>query len=235
MNTTAPHKVVSQEEWIQARQELLAKEKEFTRLRDELAQARLNQPWVRVDKDYVFDSTEGKKTLADLFDGKSQLIIYHFMFAPGWTEGCHGCSFVSDHTDAARQHFENHDLAFAAVSRAPLAEFQSFKKRMGWTFPWLSSAGSDFNYDYQASFHREDLDAGPVFYNFKEQKLRSEDQPGASCFFRDQDGTIYHTYSTYERGLDLLVGAYNWLDIAPLGRNEKEGMDWMCLHDEYEN
>lgn len=227
MNAAAPHKVVSPDEWIKARQELLAKEKEFTRQRDELARQRLELPWVKVDKEYSFDTIEGKKTLDELFGNNRQLIIYHFMFAPGWEEGCDGCSFIADHVDSARQHFEHHDVSFAAVSRAPLADFLPFKKRMGWTFNWVSSAGTDFNYDFGASFKREDLDAGPVFYNFKDQKLRSEDQPGATSFYKDDDGTIYRTYSTYERGGDLLIGAYNWLDIAPLGRNEEKrhGLD----------
>lgn len=225
--------IVSPDEWLKARQSLLEREKELTKFRDEVNRLRLEMPWKKVEKDYVFQSSEGPKHLSDLFGNRSQLIIYHFMFAPGWSEGCNGCSFLVDHLDAARQHFENHDVSAAVVSRAPLENFLTFKKRMGWTFPWLSSEGSDFNYDFGASFHRADLDAGPVFYNFKMQALKGEDQPGASSFLRNEEG-IYHTYSTFERGGDLLIGAYNWLDIAPLGRNEGEIMDWMRLHDEYE-
>jgi len=212
---------------------LLKKEKEFTRARDAMSALRRDLPWVKVDTEYVFESPEGPVSLSELFKGRSQLIVYHFMFAPGWDEGCSGCSFVSDHVDGARQHFEHHDVAFAAVSRAPLADFEAFKKRMGWTFTWVSSNGNNFNYDYGVSFRREDLDKGPVMYNFTVQKLNSEEQPGLTVFTKDEDGTIYRTYSTYERGLDMLVGAYNYLDLTPQGRNETGPMSWMCLHDEY--
>jgi len=212
---------------------LLKKEKEFTRARDAMSALRRDLPWVKVDTEYVFESPEGPVSLSELFKGRSQLIVYHFMFAPGWDEGCSGCSFVSDHVDGARQHFEHHDVAFAAVSRAPLADFEAFKKRMGWTFTWVSSNGNNFNYDYGVSFRRDDLDKGPVMYNFTVQKLNSEEQPGLTVFTKDEDGTIYRTYSTYERGLDMLVGAYNYLDLTPKGRNETGPMSWMCLHDEY--
>jgi len=232
--TTKGHPVVSHEDWISASQKLLEAEKALTRHRDEVNQLRLNNPWELVEKEYTFKGPEGTMTLADLFDGRSQLIIYHFMFGPGWEEGCSGCSFVCDHIDAARQHFEHHDVSIAAVSRAPWNEFEPFKHRMGWTFRWVSSAENDFNYDFGASFRRSDLDAGSVFYNFKMQKLNGDEQPGLSSFFKDSDGKIYHSYSSYERGLDLLVGAYNWLDVAPLGRNETQGMDWMTFHDRYE-
>ena len=232
--TTAGHPVVSHDTWIKASQKLLEAEKVLTRHRDEVNQLRLSLPWELVEKIYTFKGPEGTVTLSDLFDGKSQLVIYHFMFGPGWEEGCTGCSFVSDHIDAARQHFEHHDVAIVAVSRAPWNEFEPFKHRMGWKFRWVSSNENDFNFDFGASFRREDLDAGSVFYNFKMQKLNGDEQPGLSSFFKDSDGKIYHTYSSYERGLDLLVGAYNWLDVAPLGRNEKSGMDWMTHHDRYE-
>lgn len=229
------HPVVSQIEWIEASRKLLAKEKELTRMRDRLNQARMDLPWVKVAKEYVFDGPEGKRSLADLFDGRNQLIVYHFMFGPGWEEGCPGCSFVSDHVDAARQHFEHHDVSYAAVSRAPLAEILPYKKRMGWTFPWYSSAETDFNYDFGASFRPDDIEKGPVLYNFTLQKLTGHEQPGLSVFVKDDQGNIYRTYSSYERGLDLLLGAYNFIDLTPLGRNEKGPMDWVNRHDQYES
>jgi predicted dithiol-disulfide oxidoreductase (DUF899 family) len=227
------HPVVSQTEWIHASQDLLAKEKEFTKARDALTAQRMNLPWVKVEKNYTFETEAGKQTLAELFGNHNQLIVYHFMYAPGWDEGCSGCSFVSDHVDAARQHFEHHDITYVAVSRAPLNEFLPFKKRMGWTFKWVSSAGTDFNYDFGVSFKPEEKDKGPVFYNFKEQKLNGEEQPGLSVFVKDHEGTIYRTYSTYERGLDMLVGAYNFIDLTPLGRHEEHAMQWMNFHDRY--
>lgn len=232
MNLT---RVVSQEEWLAASRDLLAREKEFTRQRDALSAARRALPMVKVEKEYTFDGPNGTVRLGDLFAGRGQLIVYHFMFAPSWEAGCDGCSFVCDHVDAARQHFEHHDISFTAISRAPLARLEAYKKRMGWTFPWVSSGDGDFNYDYQASFRREDLDRGPVLYNFTQQKLRGEDQPGLSVFLRGENGEIYHTYSSYERGLDLLIGAYNFIDLTPIGRNETGGMEnWMKRHDEYD-
>jgi predicted dithiol-disulfide oxidoreductase (DUF899 family) len=228
------HPVISQSEWIEASRKLLAKEKELTRMRDQLSKERRDLPWVKVEKEYVFEGPDGKRSLADLFDGRSQLIVYHFMFGPGWEEGCPGCSFVSDHVDAARQHFEHHDITYVAVSRAPLAELLPYKKRMGWTFPWVSSADTDFNYDFGASFRPEDLEKGPVLYNFTVQKLTGREQPGLSVFIKDDQGSVYHTYSSYERGLDLLCGAYNFIDLTPLGRNEQGPMDWVQRHDKYE-
>jgi predicted dithiol-disulfide oxidoreductase (DUF899 family) len=227
------HEIVSGQDWIKAAQELLVKEKEFTRQRDELSRQRRELPWTRVDKDYVFEGPNGTVSLSELFGGKSQLIIYHFMFAPGWDEGCSGCSFVSDHVDAARRHFEHHDIAFAAISLAPLAEFSPFKKRMGWTFDWLSSHGTTFNYDFGVSFHADDLEKGPVMYNFRVQPIQGKEQPGLTVFYRNSDGEVFRTYSTYERGLDMLVGAYNFIDLTPKGRDESGPMDWMKLHDEY--
>jgi predicted dithiol-disulfide oxidoreductase (DUF899 family) len=237
MNTVikTPHQVVSQAEWFAASQEFLQKEKEFTRARDALSTARRTLPWVKVEKEYVFEGPDGPVSLSDLFAGRSQLIVYHMMYAPGWEEGCVGCSMVCDHVDAARQHLEHHDVGYVAISRAPLAESEPFKARMGWTFPWLSSHANDFNYDFGASFRREDLDAGPVVYNFKEQTLRGEDQPGLTVFFKDEDGTLYRTYSSYERGLDILIGAYNYLDLTPKGRNETGTMSWVNFHDRYES
>ena len=230
----ADHPVVSQSEWIEAGSRLLAKEKEFTKLRDELSRQRRELPWVKVEKDYVFDGPEGKVHLTDFFDGRSQLIVYHFMYGPGWDEGCPGCSFVSDNFDSARRHFEHNDVSLAAVSRAPLADFMPFKKRMGWTFRWVSSNGTDFNYDFSASFKKEDLEKGPVLYNFTLQKLNGDEQPGLTVFYKAEDGAIYRTYSSYERGLDLLCAPYNFLDLVPKGRNENGPMEWVRFHDRYE-
>jgi predicted dithiol-disulfide oxidoreductase (DUF899 family) len=235
MTTIAPtrHSVVSQDEWIAAGNRLLNREKEFTRARDAMSAARRELPWVKVDANYVFDSNDGPVSLSDLFNGNSQLIVYHFMYGPGWDEGCPGCSFVCDHADAARQHFEHHDVAFVAVSRAPLAEFQAFKKRMGWSFRWVSSNKSSFNYDFGVSYRKEDYENGQVLHNFVMQKLSSEEQPGLTVFTKDEEGNIYRTYSTYERGLDMLIGAYNYLDLTPKGRNEPSAMSWMNYHDKY--
>jgi predicted dithiol-disulfide oxidoreductase (DUF899 family) len=238
MTTTelAPPKVVSEAEWLAARKELLAKEKEFSRQRDALSAERRNLPWVKVEKNYVFDSIGGKKTLAGLFGGKSQLIVYHFMLGPGWEEGCKSCSFLADHFDGAIVHLAHRDVAFAAVSRAPLPEIQAFQKRMGWRFPWVSSYESEFNYDYQVSFTKEELATGKVYYNYQETSFPSEEGPGASVFYKDQSGAIFHTYSTYARGLDILLGAYNFLDLTPKGRDEdqlKFTMAWVRHHDKY--
>ena len=237
MTTATPtkHNVVSPDEWITAGAALLKKEKEFTKARDAISAARRDLPWVKVETDYVFEGLDGPVSLAELFNGRSQLIVYHFMYAPGWDEGCSGCSFVCDHVDGARQHFEHHDVAYVAVSRAPLAEFQAFKKRMGWTFRWVSSSKNNFNYDFGVSYRKSDLEKGPVLHNFIEQKLSGEEQPGLTVFTKDEEGNIYRTYSTYERGLDMLIGAYNYLDLTPKGRNESGPMSWMCLHDQYKD
>lgn len=230
------HRTGTREEWLTARKALLAREKELTRARDELAAARRALPWVKIEKNYVFDSPAGKVTLADLFGHRSQLMIYHFMYSPDWEAGCPGCSFLCDHVDAARQHFEHNDLSFAAVSRTPLDKIEAYRKRMGWSFRWVSSLHSDFNYDFKVSFRKDDLEAGPVDYNFRSQKITMEDLHGESLFYKDKDGTIFHTYSSYERAGEELAGAYKFLDLAPLGRNE--GPDgnmgkWMRRHDEY--
>lgn len=227
------HAVVTESEWLAAGRALLVQEKAFTRERDKLSAKRREMPWVEVKKEYSFDTPEGKKTLGELFEGKNQLIVYHFMFAPGWDEGCPGCSFVSDHIGGALPHLESKDVKYVAVSRAPLAEFLPFKERMGWTFDWVSSQGSTFNYDFSASFIPEDLAAGPVLYNFVEQKLKSEDQPGLTVFVKSPDGRIFRTYSTYERGLDILLTTYNLLDLTPKGRDEDGGMSWVRFHDQY--
>lgn len=228
------HKIVTQEEWIDARKQLLVKEKELTRLNDDLARKRRELPWVKVEKSYIFESPEGKETLADLFAGRSQLIIYHFMFAPGWAEGCPGCSFMADHIDGANLHLVHHDVSVVVVSRAPLAEILPFKKRMEWDFKWVSSFGSDFNYDYNVSFTDEQIAKGEVYYNYAKQKTGSE-SPGTSVFFKDSEGQIFHTYSSYSRGGDILLGAHNFFDLTPKGRNEHGTMDWLRHHDKYDN
>jgi predicted dithiol-disulfide oxidoreductase (DUF899 family) len=229
------HKIVSPSEWLAARKALLTKEKELTRLRDQVSAERLKLPWVKVEKDYVFDTTEGRKSLGELFGGRSQLIVYHFMFGPDWKEGCPGCSFLADHIDGANLHLAHHDVTLLAVSRAPLAKFLPFKKRMGWNFEWVSSNGSDFNFDFHVSFTPAQMAKGKAEYNFEEEKIDSDELPGLSMFYKDEKGGVFHTYSTYARGGDILIGAYNYLDMAPLGRNESGTMDWMRHHDRYED
>ena len=228
------HKVVSRDEWLTARQELLTEEKEYTRQRDRLSAARRALPWVKVEKQYVFDTPAGKKTLAELFDGRSQLVVDHFMLGPGWGEGCVGCSFGADHIDNSLVHLEHHDVSTVVVSRAPLAEIEAYKKRMGWTFNWVSSHGSDFNYDYHVSFSKDDLAKGKVFYNYRMTENGMEELPGLSVFFKDGDD-VYHTYSSYARGAEELLTTYMVLDLTPKGRNESGPMDWVKRHDEYED
>src|SRR5438128_1234864 len=217
------HTTVSRREWIEARKAHLAREKEFTRLRDQLSAERRALPWVRVDKAYVFEGPEGKATLADLFDGRRQLIVYHFMFGPGWEEGCPSCSFLADHIDGAAVHLAQRDVTLLAVSRAPLRQIEAFKRRMGWRFTWVSSHGTDFNFDYRVSLTRDEIAKGSVDYNFGLREFPSEEAPGISVFYKDEHGDVFHTYSAYARGLDLLVGAYNYLDLAPKGRDEGVG------------
>ena len=231
------HKIVSQEKWIAARKELLKKEKEATRLLDQLSAERRNLPWVKIDKDYVFDSPGGKVKLADLFEGRSQLAIYHFMFGPDWKEGCPSCSYVSDHNDATLPHLAARDVTLVAVSRAPLAKIEAFKKRMGWHFNWVSSFNTDFNTDFHVSFTKEEAASGQVNYNYKMQEFPSEEAPGLSAFYKDADGNIFHTYSTFGRGLEQLLGTYKILDMMPKGRDEDDlpfGMAWVRYHDRYE-
>ncbi len=230
------HKVVSPAQWTAARKKPLAKEKEFTHQRDALSEERRKLPWVKVEKDYVFDSANGKKTLAQLFGGKSQLIVYHFMLGPGWEEGCPSCSFLGDHFDGSLPHLAQRDVAFSAISRAPLAEIQTFQKRMGWRFPWVSSFESDFNFDYHLSFTKDELASGKVYYNYEQTKFPSEEGPGLSVFYKDKNGDVFHAYSTYARGLDILLGTYNFLDFTPKGRDEaglKNTMAWVRHHDKY--
>ncbi|MFP5077172.1 DUF899 domain-containing protein [Rhizobium sp. YIM 134829] len=230
------HPVVSKEEWLQARRALLAREKEETRLRDAVRAEREALPWVKVDKDYVFDTPEGQKSLSDLFDGRSQLLVYHFMLGPDWQAGCTGCSFMADHFDGTLPHLNNHDVTLVAVSRAPLEKINSYRRRMGWRFPWVSSHGSDFNFDFHVSFTQEALAGGTVFYNFRDLDVASahDELPGLSAFARDEEGTVYHTYSTYARGAEEVIGTLMLLDRAPKGRNESATMNFVRRHDEYE-
>ena len=232
------HPTVTREQWIAARKDLLKKEKELTKLQDAVSKERLEMPWVKVDKEYVFDTPQGRKSLAELFDGRSQLIVYHFMFGPDWKEGCVGCSFFSDHVDGPNMHISQHDVSFVAISRAPLASLEAYKKRMGWRFNWVSSINSDFNYDYNVSFRKEDLAKGEVYYNFEMTKNTMEDLHGTSVFYKDPSGQIFHTYSVYARGDERGLGAYMFLDISPLGRNETGPngnlTDWVKRHDQYE-
>jgi len=214
------HEIVSEEQWLEASRALVAEEKALSEARDRLAAKRRAMPWVRVEKDYVFDSADGRASLADLFDGRSQLIIYHFMFAPDWEAGCPGCSFLSDQVDGARQHFEHNDLTWVAVSRAPVDKIEAYRKRMGWDFRWVSSGDGDFNYDYHVSFGEKQRKAGAL-YNFEMRTdLEMDDLPGTSAFIRDADGAIYHSYSSYGRGLEAVLPAYGWLDMAAKGRAE---------------
>ena len=230
------HAVVSHEEWLAARTAFLAREKEFTRLRDQLSRQRRELPWERVDKEYVFDAPDGEKTLGELFGEQSQLLVYHFMFSPGWDEGCPHCSFWADNFNGIDVHLRARDAAFVAISRAPLAKIEDFKKRMGWSFAWLSSFGSDFNYDYNVSFTPEQRSSGSALFNYAKGDPGFEDREAASMFYKDAGGAVFHTYSCYGRGIDILNGAYNWLDMAPKGRDE-DGLDftqaWVRHHDRY--
>ena len=231
-----PRPVVSRDEWLAARRALLAKEKEATHLRDKVNAERLALPWLKVEKDYVFDTPRGTKALAELFDGRSQLMVYHFMFGPDWDAGCPGCSFLADHFDGALPHLEHHDVTMIAASRAPLAKIEAYKKRMGWHFPWVSAFGNDFNYDYHVSFTRDDLADGKAFYNFSETSSGDgpDELPGLSAFYKNEAGDIFHTYSSYARGPEELIGTLMILDRAPKGRNERTIMDFVRRHDEYE-
>jgi predicted dithiol-disulfide oxidoreductase (DUF899 family) len=228
--------VVSRDEWLEARRALLVTEKEETKLRDKIRAARQNMPWVKVDKTYTFETPQGQKTLADLFDGRSQLMIYHFMFGPDWEAGCPGCSFLSDHIDGTLAHLNNHDVTYVTVSRAPLDKIEAYKKRMGWKFPWVSSFGSDFNFDYHVSFTKEELESGKVFYNFRETSGDDahDELPGMSAFIRDEAGNIYHTYSDYARGGEEILTTLMILDRAPKGRNETSTLSFVKRHDEYD-
>jgi len=232
-----PHRIVSHDEWIAARKAHLAEEKAFTRARDALSRKRRELPWEKVEKNYAFEGPNGKETLADLFGGKGQLIVYHFMLGPDWEEGCPSCSLLADHFDGSVIHLAQRDVAFVVVSRAPLQQIEKFKRRMGWHFKWVSSFGTDFNFDYQVSATPEEKAKGIVHYNYAETEFPSEERPGTSVFSKNAAGEVFHTYSSYGRGLDLLIGAYNFLDIAPKGRDEeglRYGMAWVRHHDKYE-
>jgi predicted dithiol-disulfide oxidoreductase (DUF899 family) len=236
-NTIKGAKIVSKPEWLLARRELLTREKQLTHLRDEIDRERRELPWVQVEKDYLFDGPNGKETLGDLFNGRTQLVVSHFMFGPGWKEGCIGCSFRSDHVDACLPHLEHQDVSLVTVSRAPWAEIEGFRKRMGWKFKWLSSYGSDFNYDFHVSFTPEEIATGKVYYNYATRDFVSEELSGLSVFYKDEAGEIFHTYSTYGRGDEMVDGTYMYLDLTPKGRNETGPhhnlMDWVRHHDRY--
>lgn len=230
-------KVVSHEEWLKARRELLAAEKALMRQRDALTRRRMAMPWERVEKSYVFDTPEGQRTLAELFEGRRQLLVQHFMLGPGWEQGCPSCSFMADHTDGMNVHLQHRDVTMVAVSRAPLAEIERFRRRMGWQFKWVSSHGGDFNYDFHVSFTPEDKARGEVYYNYGLQPFESEELPGISVFCKDDAAEVFHTYSTYRRGVEVMMGAYNLLDLTPKGRDEDHlsyGMEWVRHHDRYE-
>ncbi len=233
---TTNHQVVTPEQWVVARKQLLAKEKEFTRLRDQLSQARRELPWVAVTKPYLFEGPDGKQTLGELFDGRSQLIVYHFMFDPTWETGCKSCSFWADNFNGIVPHLSQRDVTFVAISRAPFAKLRAFAARLGWSFKWLSSYGSDFNYDYHVSFSPEELAGGRAIYNYAVNTLNMPELPGISVFFKSSEGEVFHTYSCYARGLDMLNTAYHYLDLAPKGRDETGlsfSMAWVHLRDEY--
>jgi predicted dithiol-disulfide oxidoreductase (DUF899 family) len=229
------HKVVPHRDWIEARSELLKKEKEFTRLRDQLSQQRRNLPWERVEKSYAFEGPNGKETLSDLFDRRSQLVVYHFMFAPDWDAGCPHCSHWADNFDRVIVHLNQRDVTMIAVSRAPYSKLIVYEERMGWNFKWVSSFDNDFNFDYQASFTPGQLAEKRAFYNFVEQDPGVSEREGVSIFYKDRKGDIFHTYSTYARGIDMMNVDYQYLDLVPKGRDENgKGPFWVRRHDEYQ-
>jgi len=230
---TLQHSVVSHDEWLASRRELLEAEKELTRHRDAVNAKRSNLPWTMVDKEYVFATSDGPRTLHELFDGRSQLLIQHFMFPSGWRQGCKSCSFMADHTDGMNRHLAHHDVTMIAVSRATLPEIESFKARMGWEFRWVSSHDNTFNFDFRVSFSPDEVAAGRIDYNFGQWQMTGEEWPGISAFFKDDAGKIFRTYSTYGRGVEVMMGTYAMLDLTPKGRNEIEGMDWVRHHDRY--
>ncbi|MPZ40511.1 MAG: DUF899 domain-containing protein [Rhizobiales bacterium] len=235
--STENHRVVSRDEWVAERKTLLGREKELTRLKDQIASERRALPWVRIDKNYVFDAPEGRRTLAELFEGRRQLLVQHFMFAPGSEQGCPSCSFMADHSDGMTVHLAHRDVTLLAVSRTPLAEIERFRRRMGWQFKWVSSHGSDFNYDFGVSFAPEEVAKGELYYNYGRWPLAYEEWPGVSVFYKDEAGDVFHTYSTYGRGVEVMMGTYNMLDLTPKGRDERDvddKMEWVRHHDRYE-
>lgn len=234
----ADHRVVSSEEWQAARKKLLVREKEFSRLRDELSREIQSLPWRKVEKSYVFDSVDGKQTLADLFDGRTQLVVYHFMFGPDWDEGCPACSLCADHYDPGIVHLNQRDVSMVTVSRAPVDKLETYKKRMDWKFHWVSSLDNDFNQDFGVSFTPEQIESKQVYYNYTyDNEFQLPELPGLSVFCKDNEGEVFHTYSTYARGLDTFLGVYRLLDIVPKGRDEAElpySMAWVRRHDSYD-
>jgi predicted dithiol-disulfide oxidoreductase (DUF899 family) len=234
---TVNHAVVSRDRWIAERKALLAREKELTRLRDQIARERRALPWVRIEKNYVFDGLEGRRTLAELFEGRRQLLVQHFMFGPGWEQGCPSCSFMADHSDGMNVHLAHRDVTLLAISRAPLAEIERFRRRMGWQFKWVSSYANDFNFDFGVSFTPEEQIKNEVTYNYGTQPFESEELPGISVFYKGDAGDVFHTYSTYRRGVEEMMGTYNLLDLTPKGRDEENlsfTMAWIRHHDRYE-
>ncbi len=232
------HPVVSKDDWLMARIKLLQKEKAFTQQRDQLSRERRELPWVKIEKDYVFDTPNGKETLSDLFDGQSQLLVYHFMFGQDWEEGCKSCSFWADNFNGIDIHLKHRDVTMIAISKAPLKKLEAYQTRMGWNFLWVSSLGNDFNRDYYVSFTSEEIQKGEMYYNYQNTQYPSEELAGVSVFYKDNSGTIYHTYSTFSRGLDMVNGAYHYLDLVPKGRDEDLlpwTMEWLRHHDKYED
>ena len=236
-STLTDHHVVPREHWLAERKALLAREKELTRLRDQLAQARRALPWTRIEKNYVFDTPGGPRSLADLFEGRRQLLVQHFMLGPGWEQGCPSCSYMADHVAGMQPHLAARDVTFRAVSRAPLAEIERFRRRLGWQFKWVSSHGTDFNYDFGVSFTPEDVAKGELHYNYGRWPYAYEEWPGVSVFYKDDAGDVFHTYSTYGRGVEVMMGTYRMLDLTPKGRDERDTfykMEWIRHHDRYE-
>lgn len=234
---TMNHPVVSKERWTAERKALLAREKELTRLHDQIARERRELPWERVEKNYLFDAPEGRRSLAELFDGRRQLLVQHFMLGPDWEQGCPSCSYMADHIDGMAVHLAHRDVTMLVVSRAPLAEIARFRQRMGWRFKWVSSHGSDFNHDFGVSFTPQESAKGEVYYNYEMRPFPAEEAPGVSVFFKDDAGDVFHTYSTYGRGVEVMMGTYNMLDLTPKGRDEHNPahtMDWVRHHDRYE-
>ena len=233
---TVNHPVVSRDRWVAERKTLLAREKELTRLRDQIARERRALPWVRIEKNYVFDTIEGPRTLADLFEGRRQLLVQHFMFGPGWEQGCPSCSYMADHSDGMSVHLAHRDVTLLVVSRAPLAEIERFRQRMSWQFKWVSSNASDFNFDFSVSFTPEEKLKNKITYNYGTQPFEWDELPGISVFYKDDEGEVFHTYSTYRRGVEVMTGTYNLLDLTPKGRDEEpgEGMAWVRHHDRHE-